>query len=90
MPAPRIYPWLPVRWLMRNRFDNLAKIKSCTGPVFIAHGTADRLIPFTQGRRLFEAANEPKEFFALEGSDHNDSLPREFFTALGVFLGKYP
>ena len=60
-----MFPWLPVRWLMRTRFDNLTKIKSCTRPVFIGHGTADALIPFTQGKSLFEAANEPKQFFPL-------------------------
>jgi fermentation-respiration switch protein FrsA (DUF1100 family) len=83
-------PWLPVRWLMRNRFDNLSKIKTCTRPVFIAHGTADTLIPFAQGKRLYEAANEPKQFFTLEGADHNDSLPAEFFTKLRGFLDKNP
>jgi fermentation-respiration switch protein FrsA (DUF1100 family) len=85
-----LFPWLPVRWLMRNRFDNMAKIKDCKGPVFIGHGTLDTLIPFTQGKRLFEAANEPKQFFALVGDDHNDPLPLEFFTALRAFLENNP
>lgn len=87
--AAAMYPWLPVRWLMRNRFDNLSKIKSCAGPIFIGHGTVDRLVPFAQGKRLYEAANEPKAFFTLEGADHNDSLPVEFFEALKGFLRKY-
>src|SRR5262249_58324820 len=62
-----LYPWLPVRWLMRNRFNSLEKIGSCRQPVFIAHGTTDGLIPFAQGERLFAAANEPKRFFAMPG-----------------------
>ena len=81
-----IYPWLPVRWLMRSRLDNLAKIGKCRRPVFIAHGTADSLIPFHHGRRLYEAANEPKCFFILENAEHNDPLPPEFFLALRDFL----
>ena len=32
------YPWLPVRWLMRNRFNSLEKIRDCRCPVFVAHG----------------------------------------------------
>src|SRR5207248_5963463 len=47
--AQQLYPWLPARWLVRNRFDSLAKIGQCTQPVFIAHGTADGLLPYTQG-----------------------------------------
>jgi fermentation-respiration switch protein FrsA (DUF1100 family) len=81
-----LYPWLPVRWLMRNRFDSLAKIKQCRGPVIITHGTADGLIPFSQGERMFAAANEPKLFHRLDGDDHNSPLPAEFFQAARRFL----
>src|SRR5262249_43741555 len=54
--AQKTFPWLPARWLVRNRLDNLTKIKSCSSPIFITHGTADDLIPFSQGERLFAAA----------------------------------
>jgi fermentation-respiration switch protein FrsA (DUF1100 family) len=81
-----IYPWLPVRWVMRNRFDNLAKIGQCRQPVFMAHGTADGLVPFSLAKKLYEAANEPKRFFILEGRDHNDALPQEMFHELRMFL----
>ncbi len=84
--AQSVYPWLPARWLVRNRFDNLEKIARCGRPAFIAHGTTDRLIPFAQGKRLFEAAGEPKRFLAMAGLDHNDSLSPEFFSALRSFL----
>jgi fermentation-respiration switch protein FrsA (DUF1100 family) len=80
------FPFLPVRWVMRNRFENLAKIGKCRRPVFIAHGTADSLIPFSHGQRLFEAANEPKRFFILENAEHNDLLPPEFFHSVRDFL----
>jgi fermentation-respiration switch protein FrsA (DUF1100 family) len=83
-----LHPWLPVHWLMHNRFDNLAKIGKCAGPVVIASGTADELIPFSQGERLFAAANEPKLFVPLEGSDHNAPLPLDFFRAVREFLTK--
>ncbi len=80
------YPWLPVRWLMRNRFDNLAKIGQLHQPVFIGHATGDNLIPFALGKKLFDAANPPKEFFSLDGADHNDGLPGEFFSRAKAFL----
>ena len=40
--AQKVYPWLPGRYLVHNRFDNLTKIAACRGPVFIAHDTAPR------------------------------------------------
>jgi fermentation-respiration switch protein FrsA (DUF1100 family) len=81
-----IYPWLPVRWVMRNRFDNLAKIRQCHSPLFMAHGTQDNLVPFRLAKELYEAANEPKHFYILEGRDHNDAHPPEMFKELQEFL----
>jgi fermentation-respiration switch protein FrsA (DUF1100 family) len=72
--------------LVRNQFDNLAKIGRCPAPVFIAHGDRDRVIPVSQAQQLLQAASEPKQFFLLEGDDHNDPLPRGFFLALAEFL----
>jgi hypothetical protein len=80
------FPWLPARWLLRNRFDNMGEIRTCRRPVFIAHGTADRVVPFAHGERLFAAANEPKEFFAMLGHDHNNTPPPEFYEKLRQFL----
>lgn len=68
--AARLYPFLPARWLCRFRYDTLARLKGIRCPVLVAHGRDDEMIPFEFGRRLFEAANEPKTFFELTGS-HN-------------------
>jgi fermentation-respiration switch protein FrsA (DUF1100 family) len=84
--AQSLYPWLPARWLMRNRFDNLAKIGVCRAPVFIAHGPVDGLIPFVQAERLFAAANEPRRFLRMDGVDHNTTLGATFFANLRHFL----
>jgi fermentation-respiration switch protein FrsA (DUF1100 family) len=82
------YPWLPARWLVRNQFDNLSRIAQCRGPVFIAHGTADGLIPIRQSERLFAAAGEPKRFVPLQGFGHTDLPPAEFYPALRDFLAE--
>jgi fermentation-respiration switch protein FrsA (DUF1100 family) len=87
--AQRIYFWLPTRLLVRNRFDNLAKIAQCTRPVFLAHGTADDLIPMEQSEKLFHAAAEPKQLFPMPGQGHDEFVPPEFFTALKAFLAEY-
>lgn len=87
--AKVLFPVLPTHTLMSNRYDNLAKLPRITTPVFIAHGTADRLIPFHHAEELFAAANEPKALFRLEGQDHNDPFPPAFFTALKQFLEQH-
>lgn len=86
--AKRFYPWLPVNWLMRNRFDNLSKLPAVHAPVFIASATGDSVVPFEHGEALFRVANEPKRFFRDEGSEHNDTLPDQFWEELRSFLSR--
>lgn len=84
------YPWLPFRKLIRNRFDSLSKITAYQGPLLQSHGTSDRIVPFEIGQRLYEAANQPKQFLAIEGGDHNDPQPLEFYDSLINFLDSLP
>jgi len=84
------FRWLPVNWLMRNRFDNVTKLALCKRPVFIAHGDADTLVPIEFGRKLYDAACGQKEFFVMPGAGHNDPLPEEFFVRLNAFLDANP
>jgi fermentation-respiration switch protein FrsA (DUF1100 family) len=81
------FPWLPVRWLMQTRLDSAALIGRYHGPLFQAHGDADTVVPLEFGRRLFEAANQPKHFLLLPGHDHNDPMPMGYYNALAAFLG---
>jgi uncharacterized protein len=66
----------------------MGKIGGYRGPLFQAHGDADTIVPIDSGRRLFEAANEPKRFMTLPGHDHNDALPAEYYRELAAFLDK--
>ena len=84
--AAHHYWWLPVRPLMRTRLDSAAKIADYHGPLLQSHGDADTIVPIRLGRRLFEAANEPKEFFPIPGGDHDDHQPWEYYEKLTEFL----
>ena len=84
--AQKTFPWLPARWLVSNRLDNLRKIKECSGPIFITHGTADGLVPFSQGERLFSAAGSPKRFLAREGDEHMHPEGQAVYESVRSFL----
>jgi uncharacterized protein len=68
--AAGIYPWLPVRLLMKDQFRSIDHIGDITAPLLILHGTRDAVIPFVQGQKLFAAANMPKQFAELTGAGH--------------------
>ncbi len=84
--AAHHYPWLPVRWVMRTRLNARAKIAEYRGPLLMSHGEADTIIPLDLGRRLFEAANPPKQWLTFPGRDHNDPQPPDYYDALIEFL----
>lgn len=85
------YPWVPAIWLVRDRFDNLNKIKRVHAPVLIVHGDADQVVPTAMSRRLYEAAEEPKSFKILNGAGHDNNhdfgLAAETLAFLGRHLG---
>lgn len=61
-----------VRLLPFDRFPNLRHMRDVRAPVLVVHGTDDEVIPFSHGRRLYEAAPEPKRRLWVEGAGHND------------------
>ncbi len=71
--AQALYPFLPVTVFMKSEFNSIEKIRSITIPLLIIHGTDDSIVPLRLARRLFDAANEPKEFYEIAGADHNDT-----------------
>jgi len=66
-----VMPFIPSP-LVSNSFNSLENIKKTRAPILIVHGSRDSLVPVEMGRRLFEAANHPKEFFEVQGAEHND------------------
>ena len=87
--ARAMLPWLPTSLLLRYRFDNEQKMAAFKCPVFLAHGTADNLVPFSMNARLAKAAKGPVTLFPVEGAGHNDVLlvgGRDLTAKLGLFI----
>ena len=78
------------RVVVRKQLDSVSSIREYKGPLLQTHGDADTVIPYELGRRLFEAANEPKQFIRVPGGDHNDPPTRDYLDALEHFLDTLP
>jgi hypothetical protein len=59
-------------YLAGRRFESAAAIGRVRAPLLFLHGDRDAVVPFALGRRLFEAAPEPKAFETIAGAGHND------------------
>lgn len=86
--AKRAYFYLPVDMLMKDRYDSLAKIKDVKSALLIVHGDHDGVIPLDLGKKLFDAANHPKEFVTIERGGHNDLYDMHAAFPILEWLGK--
>ncbi len=71
--AAKLYPYLPVRLLLRFEYNTAEHLGRVNYPVLIVHSRDDEIMPFSHGRQLFEMANEPKEFLEITGT-HNEGF----------------
>ncbi len=80
-------------FLFKTRFDSLAKIGRLRTALLILHGDADEVVPYEHGRRLWEAASEPKAFYTIAGAHHNDTYlvgGNDYWEAWRRFLDGLP
>lgn len=71
--AQETYPFIPAKWLLKFRFQNIQNVAQIGIPTYLIHGTADDLIPITMGQRLYERSKAvKKQMYSIEGGNHND------------------
>lgn len=75
--AAETYPFLPTSLMLRFHFDNLSKIADIHSPILIIHSSDDEILGIENSKRLFEKANNPKEFLGTRGS-HNGGFSQSY------------
>lgn len=83
-----LYPLLPIRLLANIRYDTLTRLPQISCPILVIHSRNDDIIPFRHGRRLFDAARQPKQFLEIVGG-HNEGFvfgEKAWIKELGGFL----
>ena len=84
--AERYYPFLPVRWMMKHRFESLRLAPQLRTPLLCVIAERDEVIPPVHAERLFEAWAGPKQKLLLPGAGHNDGDKPELWAAVRTFL----
>ncbi len=79
--AQRAYWFLPMRWVMRDRYPNRRRIAGIGAPLLIVHGGRDAIVPQRQGRALLDAARPPKQGVWIDAAGHNDLYAHGAFEA---------
>ena len=80
--------WKFIPNISRYKYDTHTCVQKLKAPLLIVHSAKDDVIPYGHGKRLFEAASEPKTFLDIEGG-HNDGfifMRPDWVKELAVFL----
>lgn len=83
------YPFLPVRWLMKDQFRSDERIDKVRAPILILHGRRDRVVPIAYGERLFAIAPEPKRMVRFQDGEHENLDAHGALKAARDFLQKF-
>ena len=83
------YPYLPVKLLLKDKYDSLSKITTIKTPILIMHGKKDDIVPFSMGKELFEKANNPKHSYFTSDDDHMMEFNDQIITIIKNFINKY-
>ena len=74
---------------LKNKFNSLEKISRLRSPLLFIHGDMDEIVPYENGRKLFESAPQPKEFYTIRGAGHNDTYlvgGKKYFDKIRKFI----
>lgn len=80
------YPFLPVKILLKDKYESDKKIKNIKSPVLIMHGKVDKIVPFHMGQTMYELANEPKYSYFSEYDDHMMEYNKKLLNELKKFI----
>ena len=69
--AQSLYWYLPVRLLLRDRFDSVKNLQGFNKPVAVVMALADEIIPAGRTLRLYQALNQPKRLWKFQAAGHN-------------------
>jgi fermentation-respiration switch protein FrsA (DUF1100 family) len=84
--AAAVYPFVPVRMLMKDQFRSAEWIGKVTVPVLVLHGERDQTVPIVHAERLYGMIRTAKRFVRLAQADHNDHDQHGAYLAVREFL----
>jgi uncharacterized protein len=84
--AQKRFPFVPVAWLLQDRFDLIGRIPQVHAPVLVMTGERDAIVPPEMGRAVFAAAHEPKVLWLAPNAGHNDLAEAGAFDVVQAFV----
>lgn len=84
-----LYPFLPVHWLLKDRFESISYIRKVKAPLLVLHGERDQIVPSRLGRKLFATATGPKQAYFVSEATHYTLYEHGAFEKVSDFLDRF-
>ena len=84
----RFYPFLPISVLQKDKYNSLKKLSMIKSPILVLHGKSDTLVPFYMGKKIYDAANEPKYYYFPDHDNHMMTYDQDMLRTLSNFVNK--
>tara|TARA_B100002019_G_scaffold95649_1_gene82362 strand:+ start:1333 stop:2145 length:813 start_codon:yes stop_codon:yes gene_type:complete len=84
--AKKYYPYLPVKILLRDKYDTIKKLKLVNSPILVMHGKRDKIVPYEMGLKVYEVAKSQKFKFFNDYDDHMMDFNEDLVNSINNFV----
>jgi fermentation-respiration switch protein FrsA (DUF1100 family) len=84
--AQKYYPFLPVKFLLKDKYETVKKLPNINSPLLVLHGRLDTIVPFAMGVELFKKANMPKFKYFIDNDNHMMRYDQELLNKIKKFI----
>jgi fermentation-respiration switch protein FrsA (DUF1100 family) len=84
--AQKYYPFLPVKFLLKDKYETIKKLPKINSPLLVLHGKIDNIVPFSMGKKVFEKAKEPKFKYFIDNDDHMMRYDQKLLNEIKKFI----
>ena len=84
--AKKYYPYLPVKILLKDKYESEKKLRGINTPILVMHGEQDTIVPFEMGKRIYEISLQPKYKYFNEIDDHMMDYNSQLIQSINEFI----
>ena len=84
--AKKYYPYLPVTFLLKDKYNSEIKLKNISAPILIMHGKKDKIVPFKMGLEMFNKSKNPKYYYFNDLDDHMMDYNNQLISNINKFI----
>ena len=82
----KYYPYLPVKLLLKDKYETIKKLDKINSPILVMHGAKDNIVPFDMGLKVYENANSPKYNYFNDYDDHMMDYNEDLIKSIKNFI----